>query len=129
MTDPRTLASALYLAIRGADERTAKERIRRFVNTLSNRGMATLLRAVLAKLPGVAAQLDGRENVDVASARPLQSKALAALLEAAGIDPEKSDLRMTVDPQTVGGAVVRTPNLLFVASVRGRLERLKKGNN
>lgn len=125
ITDPRTLASALYLAVRGADERTAKERVRRFANLLDKRGMTTLLRAVLEKLPGVTAQLDGRETVDVVSARPLQSKALATLLEAAAIDPKKSDLRMTIDPQAVGGAVVRTPNLLFDASIRGRLDRLK----
>jgi F0F1-type ATP synthase delta subunit len=123
-TDPRALASALYLAVRDSDDRTAEERIRGFAATVAGRGLAPVLGEVLKALPDVAMELDGIERVDVTVARPLAKDALDALLTKAGIDPKQSDVHVAVDPDLVGGATVRTKHRLVNVSIRGKLDQL-----
>ncbi len=92
-----------------------------------------LKRGRIEQLPRVAAEfrrLDDRRNnivhATVTSAAPLKAdevKAIAARLEE--LTGSRVDLETSVDPDLLGGVVVRVGDRLIDGSVRGRLERLR----
>jgi F-type H+-transporting ATPase subunit delta len=92
-----------------------------------------LKRGRIEQLPRVAAEFrrldDKRNNVvhaTVTSAAPLEAgevKAIAARLEE--LTGSSVDLETAVDPDLLGGVVVRVGDRLIDGSVRGRLERLR----
>jgi F-type H+-transporting ATPase subunit delta len=92
-----------------------------------------LKRGRIEQLPRVAAEFrrldDKRNNIvhaTVTSAAPLDAdevKAIAARLEE--LTGSSVDLETSVDPDLLGGVVVRVGDRLIDGSVRGRLERLR----
>lgn len=92
-----------------------------------------LKRGRIEQLPRVATEfrrLDDRRNnlvhATVTSAAPLKPaevKAIAARLEE--LTGSTVDLETSVDPDLLGGVVVRVGDRLIDGSVRGRLERLR----
>jgi F-type H+-transporting ATPase subunit delta len=92
-----------------------------------------LKRGRIEQLPRVAAEFrrldDKRNNIvhaTVTSAAPLEAgevRAIAARLQE--LTGSSVDLETSVDPDLLGGVVVRVGDRLIDGSVRGRLERLR----
>lgn len=72
----------------------------------------------------------GRAVAHVRSARKLdtdEQRNIIAKLKQQDESIESVEIINTIDPSLVGGAVVRTPRMEVDVSIRGRLERMRRG--
>lgn len=96
------------------------------VRLLVRRGRAALLPQLAREFQRLANRREGIVEATVRSAVPLGDDDMAALrarLEAT--TGGRVELSASVDPDLVGGLVVRVGDRLIDSSVRGRLERLR----
>lgn len=134
VTDPRVHAlfgdphvtpeqlSQLVLDIAGAD---LGEHGRNFVRTLAESHRLDCLPEIAALFDQYKDDAEGVADVTVTSAAPLDAKQQDSLSSALA-RRLKRDVRLhcAVDPQLLGGAVLRSGDLVIDGSVRGRLERI-----
>lgn len=130
----RTFAHPLVPAGRKAeilgdilDRLSLSDKTRRFVLLLMERNRTGLLPEILEVLPVAWAARRGVVSYDVTSAVPLDEgrrRRLAAALERL----EGAPVRLTfgLDPAVLGGLRVRKGHIVYDASVRGGLERLRE---
>lgn len=122
-------------AVPAADRRMLAERILgdgvsrgalNLVGLLLNRGRIDLLPALAAEFRRLHDQREGIIHATVTSAAPLDDAELSAVRERlANITGGIVEITTAVDPQILGGIVVRLGDRLIDGSVRGRLERLR----
>jgi len=129
----RTLDSPLLAAGRKAEivrdilaRVEIAEKTRRFVSLLMEHNRLGLLSGVIEELPLAWSNKKGVVSYTVASAVPLseaQKKRLAAELERL----EKAPVRLTfrLDASVLAGLSVRKGNLVYDASLKGSLDRLR----
>ncbi|MBM3645905.1 MAG: F0F1 ATP synthase subunit delta [Alphaproteobacteria bacterium] len=87
-----------------------------------SRDLGAMARAFLAEL----ARRRGEVTAAVASAQPLTEAQLAKLAEVLrGVLGSKVAIDASVDPELLGGLVVRVGSRLFDSSVRSKLQRLQ----
>jgi F-type H+-transporting ATPase subunit delta len=130
----RALANPLLTAGRKAeivgdllDRLVLSEKTRRFVRLLMEHNRLDLVDGVLEILPAAWAAKLGVVSYEVTSAVPLDEgrrRRLAAELERL----EGAPVRLTfgLDPSVLGGLRVRKGNLVYDASIRGGLDRLRE---
>lgn len=97
-----------------------------FLAILSENGRLDFLPEIAAHFEALKAEAENVAEAEVVSAAALddrQKERLAAALRRR----LKRDIRLTcsVDPTLIGGAVVRSGDLLIDGSLKGRLERLE----
>lgn len=119
---PAQLAK-LVLDIAGAG---LGEHGRNLVHTLAESGRLDCLPEIAALFDAYKDEAEGVADVTIASAAPLsatQSQALAAALARR----LRRDVRLhcVIEPELIGGAVVRSGDLLIDGSLRSKLERLE----
>jgi F-type H+-transporting ATPase subunit delta len=98
---------------------------RNFVQTLAESRRLNCLSEIATLFDGYKDDAEGIADVTVASAAPLdatQQQTLAAAL-ARRLKREVR-LHCVIEPDLIGGAVVRSGDLVIDGSVRGRLERI-----
>jgi F-type H+-transporting ATPase subunit delta len=97
-----------------------------FLQVVAEKGRAGELEQIAAEFERLMAREEQRLTVELTTARELSDKEAAGILkqieEAAG---RKVEATRKVDPDLVGGIVLRAGSLRVDASVRGRLERLR----
>ena len=134
VTDPRMHAllgdphvttaqlSQLVLDIAGAG---LGEHGRNFVQALAEAHRLDCLPEIAALFDAYKDDAEGIADVTVTSAVPLDERQ-QQLLTAALTRRLKREVRLhcTIDPDLIGGAVVRSGDLVIDGSVRGRLERI-----
>jgi F-type H+-transporting ATPase subunit delta len=99
---------------------------RNLVLLLVRRGRIELLPEVAAQLRRLYDQRQGIVKATVTSASPLTDADVSALRDRlAGMTGGHVDLSLQVDPDILGGVMVRIGDRLIDGSVRGRLERLR----
>ncbi len=99
---------------------------RNLVLLLIRRGRIELLPEVSAQLRRLYDQRRGVVGATVTSAAPLTDTEVASLRERlAGMTGGQVNLDLQVDPDILGGIMVRIGDRLIDGSVRGRLERLR----
>jgi F-type H+-transporting ATPase subunit delta len=99
---------------------------RNLVLLLVRRGRIELLPEVAAQLRRLYDQRLGIVGATVTSAAPLTDAEVEALRERlAGMTGGRVDISLQVDPDILGGVMVRIGDRLIDGSVRGRLERLR----
>lgn len=94
---------------------------------MAEKGRAGELEDIAAEFDRLVAREERRLTVELTTARELSDQEAAAIIaqieQAAGRTVEAT---RRVDPELIGGIVLRVGSQLADASVRGRLERLRQ---
>jgi len=102
------------------------EQGRAFLRLLTENGRLDFLPEIAVQLKALEAEDQNVADVEIVSATNLgdeqKARLSAALRTRLGRDVR---LQCTVDPDLIGGAVVRSGDLLIDGSLRGKLERLE----
>ncbi len=105
---------------------TSTRRARRFLRLLTENGRLDFLPEIAARFKELEAEDRNVAEVEVVSATQLderQQERLAAALRTRL--RREVRLHCAVDPALIGGAVVRSGDMLIDGSLRGKLERLE----
>jgi F-type H+-transporting ATPase subunit delta len=120
--DPRAKISALREILADADEL-----IRNFVLVLTERGRATELDEIQRDFDRLVGDATGRLSLELATAVELSDdeagRIVGQIEQASG---RTVDATRRVDPDLLGGVVLQVGSLRLDASLRGRLERLRR---
>jgi F-type H+-transporting ATPase subunit delta len=120
--DHRTKQAALGELLAGGDEI-----VRNFLLLLIEKGRATQLEEITREFEALVAAEEKRLEVDLTTAYELSDddakQILAQIEKQSGRQVEAT---RSVDPDLIGGFVLRAGSMLVDASVRGRLERLRQ---
>jgi F-type H+-transporting ATPase subunit delta len=120
--DPRAKISALREILADADEL-----VRNFVLLLTERGRAAELEEIQREFERLVADATGRLSLELATAVELSddeaAKIIGQIERASGRTVEA---RRRVDPDLLGGVVLQVGSLRLDASLRGRLDRLRR---
>lgn len=105
----------------------AEELVHNFVLLVVEKGRAAELAEIARELDDLVAREEGRLSVDLTTAFELgdaeASEILGQIERASGRSVEAT---RNVDPNLIGGLVLQVGSLRVDASVRGRLERLRR---
>ena len=120
--DPQQKAAVLSDILGDADEL-----LRNFVLLVTEKGRAGELEEIARELDELVAAENRRLNVELTTAYELSDEEATAILatieQAAGRQVEAS---RKVDPKLIGGIVLQAGSLRVDASVKGRLEQLRR---
>jgi F-type H+-transporting ATPase subunit delta len=120
--DPRAKAQALEDVLGGADEL-----VRNFLLLTVEKNRAGQLREIHREFERLMAAEERRLTVELTTAYELsddEAKQIVGQIERASGRPV--DATRTVDPDLIGGIILQAGSLRVDASVRGRLERLRR---
>jgi ATP synthase F1 delta subunit len=120
--EPAGKAEVLEEVTAGADEL-----VRNFVRVVAEKGRAGEIAQMNEEFEALLAREENRLAVELTTAYELSDKEaasiVAAIEKAAG---RRVEATRTVDPELIGGIVVKVGSFLADGSVRGRLERLRR---
>jgi F-type H+-transporting ATPase subunit delta len=120
--DPRAKAAALKEVLSGGEDL-----VRNFVLLLADKGRAGIFEEIAREFERLIAEHEGVVHAELTTAVELSDKDAQDLLEqieqAGG---RKVEATRTVDPGLIGGIVLQVGSHRLDASVRGRLERLRR---
>jgi len=120
--NPRVKANALAEVLGEADEI-----MRNFLLVLTEKGRSGEIEPIAEEFERLAAAAEGRLDVELTTAYELSDEEAAEILgqieQASG---RKVEATRTVDPNLIGGLVLRAGSLRIDSSVRGRLNRLRQ---
>jgi F-type H+-transporting ATPase subunit delta len=120
--DPPTKAAALDAVLEGADEL-----VRNFVRVVAEKGRAAQLEEILREYEALAAAEEHILNVELTTAYELSDDdAVAIVQQIEKASGRRVEAARTVDPDLIGGLVLKAGSLEVDSSVRGRLERLRR---
>lgn len=120
--DPGSKADVLDEISTGADPI-----VRNFLRLVAAKGRAGEMGAIAAEFEAIVDQAEGRIAVELTTAIELSDEDAAAIvgrIEAAS--GRTVEATRSVDPSLIGGIVLQAGSLRVDASVRGRLERLRR---
>jgi F-type H+-transporting ATPase subunit delta len=120
--DPRAKARLLEELLGDADEL-----VRNFLRLTAEKGRVGEIEEIARELDRLVAREERRLDVELTTAFELSEedakRIVAQIEEASG---RNVDATRTVDPDLIGGLVLQAGSLRVDASVRGRLERLRR---
>ncbi len=120
--DPRARRAALEDVLAGSDEL-----LRNFLLVLSDKGRAAQLEEIAVEFERLLAEHEGIVHAELTTAIELSDaeaqKLLQQIEEASG---RKVEATRAVDPELIGGIVLQVGSHRLDASVRGRLDRLRR---
>jgi F-type H+-transporting ATPase subunit delta len=108
------------------NQSAADRRTRNFILLLLEKGRFELLPEILDLLPLLWNEKTGIVTVEACSAVPLsdaQQERLRRTLES--LESRPVDLKFTLDPEVLGGLVLRRGHVIYDLTLRGRLARLR----
>ena len=120
--DPGAKASVLEEITTGADPI-----VRNFVRLVASKGRAGQLRAIAEEFEEIVDREQGRLKVQLTTAYELgddEARAIVGRIEQAS--GRTVQATRSVDPDLVGGMILQAGSLRVDASVRGRLDRLRR---
>jgi F-type H+-transporting ATPase subunit delta len=97
-----------------------------FLGVIARNGRKGQLRAIIRAFKRLAADHRGETSADVITAHPLNDDQLAALRQQLRSRADGADVAIdaTVDPEILGGIVVKLGSQMIDASIRTKLNRL-----
>jgi len=120
--DPGAKASVLDEVTGDADPT-----VRNFVRVVAAKGRAGQLRQIIEEFEAIVDREQGRLTVELTTAHELDDAETAAIVrqieQASGRTVEAT---RAVDPDLIGGLILQAGSLRVDASVRGRLNRLRR---
>ncbi len=120
--DPGAKASVLEEVTTGADPV-----VRNFVRLVASKGRAGQLRSIVEEFEAIVDREQGRIAVELTTAYELgdeEAKAIVAKIEEAS--GRTVEATRSVDPGLIGGVILQAGSFRVDASVRGRLNRLRR---
>jgi F-type H+-transporting ATPase subunit delta len=120
--DPRAKAEALAAVLQGADEI-----LRNFARLVAEKGRAPMLEEIAREYDALVAAEEHILNVELTTAFELsdgEANAIVRQIEKAS--GQRVEAERTVDPDLIGGVLLKVGSLEVDSSVRGRLERLRR---
>ena len=120
--DPAAKASVLEEVTTGADPI-----VRNFVRLVAAKGRAGQLRAIAEEFEAIVDDEQGRLSVELTTAYELEddeAKAIVSKIEQAS--GRTVEATRSVDPELIGGMILQAGSFRVDASVRGRLDRLRR---
>jgi F-type H+-transporting ATPase subunit delta len=120
--DPRAKAAAVDAVLGDTDKL-----LRNFLALLIEKGRAGEIERIAEEFERLAAAEEGRLTVELTTAQQLSDDEARGIIEqiehASG---RKVEATRRVDPELIGGIVLQAGSLRLDASLRGRLERLRR---
>ena len=120
--DPPAKAEALAAVLKDADEL-----LRNFVRLVAVKGRAPMLDEIAREYDAFVADEEQILNVELTTAYELSDAEAGSMVkqieQASG---RRVEANRTVDPDLIGGLVLKVGSLEVDSSVRGRLERLRR---
>jgi F-type H+-transporting ATPase subunit delta len=120
--DPETKAGLLDELLGGGDEL-----LRNFLRLTAEKGRIGDVEEIAAEFEHLVADLEGRLTVELTTAYELSDDEAGGIIrrieEASG---RKVDATRRVDENIIGGLILQAGSMRVDASVRGRLERLRR---
>jgi F-type H+-transporting ATPase subunit delta len=120
--DPSAKAGVLAELSEGADDL-----VRNFLQLVAEKGRSGELGEIADELDALVDRAEGRVHVELTTAHQLSDEEAAAIVgrieKASG---RKVEATRAVDPGLIGGLILQAGSLRVDASVRGRLERLRR---
>ena len=120
--DPGAKADVLEEVTTGGDPV-----VRNFVRLVASKGRAGQLRTIAEEFQALVDREQGRLSVELTTAYALdedEATAIVSKIEAAS--GRTVDATRSVDPDLIGGMILQAGSLRVDASVRGRLDRLRR---
>jgi F-type H+-transporting ATPase subunit delta len=119
--DPPAKAEALAAVMEGADELVGN-----FFRVVAEKGRAPLLEEIVNEYEELVAAEEQILKVELTTALELSDQEATSIVEQIERSSgQKVEATRSVDPDLVGGLVLRAGSLEVDSSVRGRLERLR----
>jgi F-type H+-transporting ATPase subunit delta len=120
--DPGAKASVLEEVTAGADPV-----VRNFVRLVASKGRAGQLRPIAEEFESIVDREQGRLKVELTTAYELdQDEADGIVRKIEQASGRTVEATRSVDPELIGGMILRAGSLRVDASVRGRLNRLRR---
>ena len=120
--DPDAKAGVLDEVTTGADPV-----VRNFVRLVASKGRAGQLRSIAEAFDAIVDREQGRVKVALTTAYELDDKEADAIVEKIEQSSGRTvEATRSVDPDLIGGLILQAGSLRVDASVRGRLERLRR---
>jgi F-type H+-transporting ATPase subunit delta len=120
--DPPAKAAALAAVLKDADEL-----LRNFVRLVAQKGRAPMLDEIAREYDALVAAEERILNVELTTAYELSDSEADSIVEQiAQASGRRVEANRTVDPDLIGGVVLKVGSLEVDSSVRGRLERLRR---
>ena len=120
--DTRAKIDALDALLEGADDL-----LRNFVRLVTEKGRAPMLEEIAREYAELVAAEERILNVELTTAYELSDSEAASIVDqiekAAG---RRVEAARSVDPELIGGLVLKVGSLEVDSSVRGRLDRLRR---
>ena len=125
LDNPRVTPEELAQFVSGITGGKLGEEARNFVLTLAENRRLAVLPEIATQFDELKDEAEGYADVTVTSATELSEAQRHSLTEAlARRLKRKVRLQCQVDPQLIGGAIVRSGDLVIDGSMRARLERM-----
>jgi F-type H+-transporting ATPase subunit delta len=120
--DPRARAAALEELLTGGDEV-----LRNFLLVLADKGRAAQLEEIAREFERLIAEHEGVVHAELTTAVELSDEEAGKLLsQIEKTSGRRVEASRKVDPDLIGGIVLQVGSHRLDASVRGRLERLRR---
>jgi F-type H+-transporting ATPase subunit delta len=105
----------------------ADELVRNFLRMVAEKGRAGEIAEMNEEFEALVARAQNRLAVELTTAYELSNEEAETILEAIEkASGRKVEATRTVDPELIGGIVLKVGSFLADGSVRGRLERLRR---
>lgn len=122
---PKQYAEAFHLAISEVGEKGADKVIDTLLEVLKKNGDLSLYESITEEFEKLAFKEEGRTKATISMANDLSldKEMLDDLNKIVG---KKLDLEKSEESYLVGGIVLRTDDVLFDASIKGKLKKLQE---
>ncbi len=116
----------INVIMRISDELKISEKMKRFLNILVQKGRFSLLNLILKNFEDIWNRRNNIYKMEIISSIPLDEKEKSEIIEILSRIKKgiiKADF--IVDPEILGGIIIKEGNKIFDCSIKGNLERLK----
>lgn len=116
----------INVIIRISDELKLSEETKRFLNILIQRGRFSLLDLILKNFEDIWNKRNNIYKMEIISSIPLDEKEKSEIIETLSrIKKGIIKASFSVEPEILGGIIIKEGNKIFDCSIKGNLERLK----
>lgn len=123
--NPKQLAQALYEAVSQVKPAEQEKVLDRFVKVLAEEGALNLWPDIEKELILLFGKASGKEVAELVTAKE-EVKVNTELIETLNLAAKKKlDINRSVNEELIGGVVLKTDDLIFDASVKTKLSKLK----
>lgn len=119
---PKQYAKILYESTKGLKGAELESVTKRFITFLRENQMVSKVKYIMKEFERHAKKEEGVEIIEITSARELSQTQIKEVSKNFGKNVEATTI---VDPELIGGIMVRTENTILDGSIRGQLEKMK----